>query len=89
MEAIRVVSLSEPVNIAHPDLHVESFPGGLFAVSLTPYETPTTILAAWNRLLSEWLPRSTFTLGDHSFLEEFDHYKGKVTRLRLFLPVQR
>jgi AraC family transcriptional regulator len=84
-----MVSLSEPVIIAHPDLDVEYFPGGIFAVSLTPYETPTTILAAWNRLLSEWLPRSAFTLGDHSFLEEFNHYKGKVTRLRLFLPVQR
>jgi hypothetical protein len=30
-----------------------------------------------------------FTLGDHTFIEEFDHYKGKLTKLKLYLPVKR
>jgi AraC-like DNA-binding protein/DNA gyrase inhibitor GyrI len=76
-----------PMN--YPDLRIENFSGGLYAVSVTPANSESTIITAWNRLLAEWLPRSTFTLGDHTFIEEFDHYKGKLTKLKLYLPVKR
>jgi AraC family transcriptional regulator len=76
-----------PMN--HPDLRIETFSGGLYAVSVTPANSESTIISAWNRLLTEWLPRRTFTLGDHTFIEEFDHYKGKLTKLKLYLPVKR
>ena len=54
-----------------------------------PGQDASAIIASWNRLLAEWLPKSTFTLGEHSFIEEWMHYKGRVTRLKLFLPVER
>ncbi|MFC5650652.1 helix-turn-helix domain-containing protein [Paenibacillus solisilvae] len=72
-----------------PDLQNAILPGGLYAVSLTPADAASTIIASWNRMLAEWLPKSTFTLGEHSFLEEWMHYKGRVTRLKLMLPVER
>ena len=58
-------------------------------MSLAPADDASAIIASWNRLLAEWLPKSTFTLGEHSFIEEWMHYKGRVTRLKLFLPVER
>lgn len=64
-------------------------PEGLYAVSSTPAGSASSIIAAWNRLLSEWLPRSTFTLGEHGYIEEFLHFQGNVTRLKLYLPVAR
>jgi len=64
-------------------------PEGLYAVSSTSAGSASSIVAAWNRLLSEWLPRSTFTLGEHGYIEEFIHFQGNVTRLKLYLPVAR
>ena len=72
-----------------PDSKAAIWPGGLYAISLTPADDASAIIASWNRLLAEWLPKSTFTLGEHSFIEEWMHYKGRVTRLKLFLPVER
>ena len=71
------------------DYKAAVWPGGLYAVSLAPADDASAIIASWNRLLAEWLPKSTFTLGEHSFIEEWMHYKGRVTRLKLFLPVER
>lgn len=73
----------------HPGLQTVELPGGLFAVTRTPAGAGPTIVAAWNRLLSEWLPRSTFELGDHGFLEEYQRYSGQIARLKLYLPVRR
>jgi AraC family transcriptional regulator len=84
-----MASFTEALPMNHPDLRIETFSGGLYAVCVTPTDSESMIITAWNRLLAEWLPRSTFTLGDHTFIEEFDHYKGKLTKLKLYLPVKR
>jgi hypothetical protein len=39
--------------------------------------------------LSEWLPKSTFEIGTHQYIEEFVSYNNKITRMNLYLPVQR
>jgi AraC family transcriptional regulator len=67
----------------------ESFAGGLYAVRKTGAFPPETVQEAWNRLLAEWLPKSTFDIGGHQYMEEFIAYNGKVTRMNLYLPVQR
>lgn len=73
----------------HPQLRTTEIPGGLYAVTWIAAESGPAIVAAWNRLLSEWLPRSTFELGSHGFLEEYQQYNGRIVRLKLFLPVNR
>lgn len=73
----------------HPQLRTVEIPGGLYAATWISAESGSAIVAAWNRLLSEWLPRSTFELGKHGFLEEYQQYSGRIVRLKLFLPVSR
>ncbi|MFC6228754.1 helix-turn-helix domain-containing protein [Paenibacillus allorhizosphaerae] len=72
-----------------PDFTEEMFNGGLYAVRKISASPPRTVQEGWNRLLSEWLPRSTFEIGNHQYVEEFIAYNGKVTRMNLYLPVQR
>lgn len=67
----------------------EPFDGGLYAVRKTTAASPEIVQDGWNRLLSEWLPKSTFDIGAHQYFEEFIAYNGKVTRMNLCLPVQR
>jgi AraC family transcriptional regulator len=70
-------------------LVLTELPGGLYAMMRTPYGSAQTIVAAWNRLLSEWLPRSTFALGEHGLLEEYVQLNGNIARMKLYLPVKR
>jgi AraC family transcriptional regulator len=65
------------------------FIGGLYAVRKIAASPPESVQDGWNRLLSEWLPKSTFDIGRHQYIEEFIAYNGKVTRMNLYLPVQR
>jgi AraC family transcriptional regulator len=67
----------------------EPFIGGLYAVRKIAAAPSETVQEGWNRLLSEWLPKSTFEIGSHQYIEEFIAYNGKVTRMNLYLPVQR
>lgn len=86
----QMVAVSERVYfVEHPIFRLIELPGGLYAVTRTPLGDVATIVAAWNRLLSEWLPRSSFCLGEHGFLEEYQRYNGQITRLKLYLPVRR
>lgn len=73
----------------HQGLQPFGIMGGLYAVTRTPKGSGPDIVAAWNRLLSEWLPRSTFELGEHGFLEEYQQYNGQIVSLKLYLPVKR
>ncbi|WP_238322853.1 helix-turn-helix domain-containing protein [Gorillibacterium massiliense] len=73
----------------HPDLQPFSHTGGTYAVTWTPADSAPQIVNAWNRLLSEWLPLSTFELGDHGFLEEYQQFNGRIARMKLYLPVKR
>lgn len=67
----------------------EPFVGGLYAVRKVTALSPKTVQDGWDRLLSEWLPKSTFEIGTHQYIEEFIAYNGKVTRMNLYLPVKR
>lgn len=73
----------------HNDIKLEQFPGGLYAVGVTTQINDNEIISSWNRLLSEWLPKSRFTKGSHTYLEEFLHYNDKVVRMKLYLPIER
>lgn len=86
----QLVAVSEGEHfVEHPNLKPMELQGGLYAVTRTPAGDGSVIVAAWNRLLSEWLPRSTFSLGEHGLLEEYQRYNGQITRLKLYLPVKR
>lgn len=67
----------------------DTFPGGLYAVSSTTADCATTIIGAWNRLFSEWLPASRFERREGPFVEEFIQYKGKIARMHLYTPICR
>lgn len=73
----------------HGTFAEEPFVGGLYAVRKIAALSPKSVQEGWNRLLSEWLPKSTFEIGKHQYIEEFIAYNGKVTRMNLYLPVQR
>src|SRR5690606_15812425 len=72
-----------------PFFTVEWLRGGLFAVQSIDASTPDRVVAAWNSLLEDWLPRSRYERGREPYLEEFLVQNGKVSRMRLFLPVVR
>lgn len=84
---VLVVSDEEPM----PDeaFTEEPFEGGLYAVRKVAASPPKLVQDSWNRLVSEWLPKSAFEIGEHPYMEEFIAYGGKVTRMHLYLPVQR
>ncbi|WP_419871239.1 helix-turn-helix domain-containing protein [Candidatus Pristimantibacillus sp. PTI5] len=82
-------SFTAVTELEHPDVFLTEEEGGLYAVSKVPAANPSVIQAGWNRMLEEWLPRSSFKLGEHHFVEEHQHHRGKVTRLKLLLPVMR
>ncbi|WP_240647513.1 helix-turn-helix domain-containing protein [Paenibacillus nanensis] len=77
------------VPIPHSELRPVAIPGGTYAITWTPMNHGPQIVAAWNRLLSEWLPLSAFELGEHGFLEEYQQFNGRISRMKLHLPVKR
>ncbi|RXZ77645.1 AraC family transcriptional regulator [Paenibacillaceae bacterium] len=83
------VSEKDRTCLSDPELIPVELPGGLYAVTRTPAGSGRTIVATWDRLLSDWLPRSTFELGEQSFLEEYQQFNGQIARLKLYLPVKR
>ncbi|WP_193726935.1 helix-turn-helix domain-containing protein [Paenibacillus guangzhouensis] len=86
----QMVAVSEKVYPAeHQGIQPFRLMGGLYAVTSIPKGSGSEIVAAWNRLLSEWLPLSTFELGEHGFLEEYQQCNSQIVRLKLYLPVKR
>ncbi|QHW32919.1 AraC family transcriptional regulator [Paenibacillus rhizovicinus] len=85
----RVLVLTNEPSLPDGDFEEEPFPGGLYAVRKIAAASPETVQDGWNRLVSEWLPKSSFELGRPPYIEEFIAYNGKVTRMHLFLPVLR
>ncbi|WP_052476164.1 helix-turn-helix domain-containing protein [Cohnella kolymensis] len=88
-EYVIMAPIELPAAIRHPDLFVTKLPGGLYAEGKAPAAPASAIIAAWNRIVAEWLPRSSFKLGSHPFVEEFFHHRGRITRMKLFLPVSK
>ncbi|MFD0619135.1 helix-turn-helix domain-containing protein [Paenibacillus sp. GCM10027629] len=85
----RILITNEEECIVDEAFTEEPFIGGLYAVRKVTASSPKTVQEGWDRLLSEWLPKSTFEIGTHQYVEEFSAYNGKVTRMNLYLPVQR
>ncbi|WP_314587878.1 AraC family transcriptional regulator [Paenibacillus terrigena] len=85
----RVLIANEKECMVDGEFIEEPFVGGLYAVRKVAALSPKTVQDGWERLLSEWLPKSTFEIGTHQYIEEFIAYNGKVTRMNLYLPVQR
>jgi len=85
----RILIANEEEGMMDGALIEEPFVGGLYAVRKVAASSPKTVQDGWDRLLSEWLPKSTFEIGPHQYIEEFIAYNGKVTRMNLYLPVQR
>ncbi|MFC5406149.1 helix-turn-helix domain-containing protein [Cohnella soli] len=85
----KILVICEEGSIEHEAFTEESFIGGLYAVRKIAARSPKIVQDGWNRLLAEWLPKSTFDIGTHPYIEEFIAYNRKVTRMNLYLPVQR
>ncbi|MDQ6421264.1 effector binding domain-containing protein [Paenibacillus sp. LHD-117] len=85
----RVLIFSEEEQIVSDAFTEVPFVGGLYAVRKIAAQSSKTVQEGWNRLLSEWLPKSTFEIGTHQYIEEFIAYNGKVSRMNLYLPVQK
>ena len=73
----------------HTELRPITLPGGTYAITWASMGSGAMIVNAWNRILSEWLPRSIFEIGDHGFLEEYQQFNGCLARLKLYFPVKR
>lgn len=73
----------------HAALRPIALEGGAYATAWTSVESGQVIQRAWNRLVSEWLPLSSFELGDHGFLEEYQQWNGRIARMKLYLPVRK
>jgi AraC-like DNA-binding protein/DNA gyrase inhibitor GyrI len=71
------------------NLRPVELPGGLYAVTHAPAGSGRAIVDTWSRMVSDWLPRSTFELGKHPFLEEYQQFGKQIARLKLYLPVER
>ena len=85
----QLAAVGEIVTTCVEDIHLIELPGGHYAVTHAPAGSGRTIIDAWNRLVSDWLPRSTFQLGELHFLEEYQQFSKQVARLKLYLPVER
>ncbi|TCZ78133.1 AraC family transcriptional regulator [Paenibacillus albiflavus] len=88
-QMMAVSSENKELFVQHTELQPTALSGGTYAVTWTPMDYSSKIIHAWNRLLSEWLPLSAFELGDHGFIEEYQQFNGKISRLKLYLPVRR
>ncbi|GIO96975.1 hypothetical protein J14TS5_20610 [Paenibacillus lautus] len=73
----------------HPELYSITLDGGLYAVARSPSVAEDCIQNTWNRLFSEWLPRSVFEQGKHEFIEEYALNRDQIVRMKLYLPVER
>jgi hypothetical protein len=83
---LAVVGEAEIDLTENPYLHPIELPGGHFAVTHTPASSGRTIVDTWNRMVSDWLPRSTFELGGQPFIEEYQQFGKQIARLKLYLP---
>ena len=57
--------------------------------TLVVQNNESQINAAWNYLYTEWLQDSMFEYTDEPYFEEFQLYKGRPTRLKLYLPIRK
>jgi AraC family transcriptional regulator len=88
-QLLAVDLMNQAENLKHPELYSMTLNGGLYAVARTPSVAEDSIQNTWNRLFSEWLPRSVFEQGKHEFIEEYVLNRDQIVRMKLYLPVER
>lgn len=88
-QLLAVDSMEQAEIMKHSELYSMTLDGGLYAVARTPSVAEDIIQNTWNRLFSEWLPRSVFEQGKHGFIEEYALNRDQIVRMKLYLPVER
>ncbi|MEC0259008.1 helix-turn-helix domain-containing protein [Paenibacillus lautus] len=88
-QLLAVDLMNQAENLKHRELYSMTLNGGLYAVARTPSVAEDSIQNTWNRLFSEWLPRSVFEQGKHEFIEEYVLNQDQIVRMKLYLPVER
>ncbi|MEN2767905.1 helix-turn-helix domain-containing protein [Ornithinibacillus xuwenensis] len=84
-----LVHVDEVNNLSIKNMEVKEIAAGLYAVGATQVDKEQKIIGLWNTLLSEWLPKSSFIEGSHTYLEEYITYHDKLVRMKLYLPIER
>ena len=88
-QLLAVGSMDQAEMMKHSELNSLTLEGGLYAVARTPSVAEDSIQNTWNRLFSEWSPRSVFEQGKHEFIEEYALNRDQIVRMKLYLPVER
>ncbi|MUG67617.1 MULTISPECIES: AraC family transcriptional regulator [Paenibacillus] len=88
--AVRAKSESGNLEPGGSGLERVEVKGGQYAtVQITDASDDAGILHAWNRLYSQWLPRSVFEPGASGFMEEYELDGDRIVRMKLYLSVKR
>ncbi|WP_105614640.1 AraC family transcriptional regulator [Vallitalea okinawensis] len=90
-----MIEVDDNIQVTEEGIDVVNLEAGNYAVVevLSPDETISSsskaINNAWNQLYSNWLPTSSFILGNHQYFEEYIFKSNKLYKMRLFLPIAR
>ncbi|GAA0343710.1 hypothetical protein GCM10008967_37700 [Bacillus carboniphilus] len=84
-----MISIEDPIGNSIAGMQMKHIQGGMYAVGSTPSHCDQQILSQWNLMYSEWLPKSLFKEGTHTYLEEYITYNEKLVRMKLYLPIER
>ncbi|MFC4411439.1 helix-turn-helix domain-containing protein [Chungangia koreensis] len=84
-----LISYEDPITNQIAEMQIKTIQGGMYAVGVTPSTNDYAILSLWNQMYSEWLPKSSFTEGSHTYLEEYITFNEKLVRMKLYLPIKR
>lgn len=84
-----IISFEDPIFNSIAEMHIKTIQGGMYAVGVTPSTSDYSILSLWNQMYSEWLPKSLFKEGSHTYLEEYITFNEKLVRMKLYLPIKR
>lgn len=84
-----LVPVEKGLNHPIEGMELKTISGGMYAVGSTSSDSDQKIFSLWNRMYSEWLPKSLFKEGSHNYLEEYITYNSKLVRMKLYLPIER
>lgn len=84
-----LVPVEKGLNHPIQGMDYKTISGGMYAVGSTSSDSDQKIFSLWNRMYSEWLPKSLFKEGSHTYLEEYITYNSKLVRMKLYLPIER
>ncbi|WP_409274695.1 helix-turn-helix domain-containing protein [Neobacillus sp. SCS-31] len=84
-----IISFEEPIFNSIAGMQIKTIQGGMYAVGVTPSTSDYSVISLWNQMYSEWLPKSSFTEGSHTYLEEYITFNEKLVRMKLYLPIKR